>query len=353
MAFPAYARVSTPCQRMLNKHPLLFGVCLAALCASLMWLCYGLFNAGNSTFRPSYPNRFAISPDGRSIVFSTPRTQGDLWELEPDNHKLVQVTNEHTYHGWPVFSPMGRMLVFSKQTTGGTGLNLYVTDSHGRGPKALTEGDYYDMGPAFSYDETRVFFFRANRRRAYSLGGETWTDWDLYVVNLDGHDIQRLTNEHYYIADPPHPTAKGEIIFAAMTNADEDQMTLYIFDRNSKPTVRRLEKGAETRDGGFVSAQPDVCPMKNEVVFISNRVSRQAPYDYELWTMNLTERKASKLTGLRSLVQYPTFDPMCDRILFYSDIHRDGTYDLCACNVDGSHVEKLYPGLCRITHRLP
>jgi hypothetical protein len=157
--------------------------------------------------------------------------------------------------------------------------------------------------------------------------------------------MRRLTIEHYYSVDAPHFTEGGKIVFSAMTNNQGDEMSLYVFDESAVPQMRGLESHVVDRHGNFGSSQPDVCTTNNETVFVSNRVSRPAPYDYELWLIHSGDTRTIQLTHEHSLIQYPVFDRFCGRIFFMSDVDRKGTYDLCVCQADGSNTRKLYPTL--------
>jgi Tol biopolymer transport system component len=263
--------------------------------------------------------------------------------LELDSLKLVPLTSERVFHGGPVFSPDGKTLAFTKRSIDGNSFNLYVSDSFAKHQRRVTEGDFFDLGPSFSVDGARLIFFRAHRKRAYSLGGESWNDWDLYTVDADGSHLRRLTTEHYYMVDAPHFLAGGEIVFSAQTHSGG--MKLYVFDQSAVPPVHVLEGDAVDRYGSFSSGEPDVCPEKNEIVFVSNRASRQAPYDYELWALYAGSTRAVQLTHARSLIEYPIFDRSCGRIFFMSDVDRKGASDLCVCQADGSDTRKLYPAL--------
>jgi hypothetical protein len=140
--------------------------------ASLAWLCCSIGCAGDFEWHPSYPDRFALSIDGKRVIFSSPATHGDLVALELDSLELTPLTSERVFHAWPAFSPDGKTLAFTKRSVNGNGFNLYVSDPFAKHQRRVTEGEFFDLGPSFSTDGARLIFFRAHRKRAYSLGGE-------------------------------------------------------------------------------------------------------------------------------------------------------------------------------------
>ena len=66
---------------------------------------------------------------------------------------------------------------------------------------------------------------------------------------------------------------------------------------------------AENRDASF-------SPDGRTVVFISNRVGRVAPYDYEVWLTDPTFSRMVQLTHLHSSLSSPTFTRDGQFILF-------------------------------------
>ncbi len=319
-------------------------VSFVQVCA--LWFTTVKVHAADNDWRPSYPNSFAVSVDEKQVVFSSPKTHGDLWAFELGNHKYIPLTDERVFHGWPSFSPDGRRLVFSKRLADGHRVNLFASDAKARNVHPLTEGEFYDLGGAFSPDGARVVFFRAHSRRTYSLGGETWDDWDLYTVSVTGNDLRRLTTEHFYSVDPPRFTVSGTIVFAAMSNDRGARMSLYEFIQNRNPQLTTFEAPGKDSGRTFTYSQPAVCPGTGEVVFISNRVSRVAPFDYELWELSLNEMKSNQLTHLQALIQYPICNWTGSRIYFLADADRKGTYDLYVCDRDGSDIKRVQAGLC-------
>jgi tricorn protease-like protein len=124
----------------------------------MVWFCCGLGCASDFEWHPSSPDRFALSIDGKRVIFSSPATHGDLVALELDSLKLVPLTSERVFHAWPAFSPDGTMLAYTKRSANGNGFNLYLADSLAKHARRLTKGEFFDLGPSFSADGTRLIF---------------------------------------------------------------------------------------------------------------------------------------------------------------------------------------------------
>ncbi len=67
----------------------------------LILVLYAQALAAAEVFMPRYP---AISPDGRTVVFSF---QGDLWSVSADGGQAVRLTAHRAYDAHAVFSPDG------------------------------------------------------------------------------------------------------------------------------------------------------------------------------------------------------------------------------------------------------
>ena len=118
--------------------------------------------AGIDADTPSQPqgteDEFAISPDGRTVVYST-QTQGageaftnnsDLYTVSIDGAVTRNITLDNVgADGSPVFSPDGRRLAWlagRRENVGGDQAVVMVADADGSNPRVLV--DDWDRGPA-------------------------------------------------------------------------------------------------------------------------------------------------------------------------------------------------------------
>ena len=117
--------------------------------------------AGIDADTPSQPqgteDEFAVSPDGRTIVYST-QTQrsgeaftnnSDLFRVSIDGGRAANLTEANRgADGSPVFSPDGRRLAWlagQRENVGGDQAVVMVADADGSNPRALTPS--WDRGP--------------------------------------------------------------------------------------------------------------------------------------------------------------------------------------------------------------
>jgi TolB protein len=126
------------------------------------------------------------SPDGESIVYvhAGGRTEGIiLRSVRLGNPASVALTGSGYTNSQPRFSPDGSKLLFlSNASTQGGPMNVHLMNADGTGITNLTHWEHADMSAAWSSDGEQVFFM-------------SFRDWpgQIYRVNVDGSDVQRLT----------------------------------------------------------------------------------------------------------------------------------------------------------------
>lgn len=97
-------------------------------------LCFILLCHTTTTAEvPSWLRYPAISPDGKTIVFSY---QGDLYKVPTAGGSAARLTTDKAYEYMPIWSPDGRSIVFSSDLNGN--FDLYIIPITGGTPKRLT-----------------------------------------------------------------------------------------------------------------------------------------------------------------------------------------------------------------------
>ena len=127
------------------------------------------------------------SPNGQKILFvtSTSTTQTSLWTMNPDGSGKVQLTNTAMLDHFAKWSPDSSKIAFGRCDTTFT-CDLYVINANGSGETNLTPGSTLDDdSPVWIDNGARIIFGRGSDAAGY---------YDLFVMNSNGTNVQRLTN---------------------------------------------------------------------------------------------------------------------------------------------------------------
>jgi hypothetical protein len=152
-------------------------------------------------------------------------------------------------------------------------------------------------------------------------------------MNADGSDVTKLTDQHFRSLDPPGFLRDGRILFAATTTRMVESC-LYYVDVNAPDKLKAVLINA---------GQPAIREKDDDIVFMSDKVSRATPYDYEIWETKPEYFKLKQITTLQSLLQWPSFVGNSEQILAVSDPHRNGNFSLISVDLRTGINSVLYP----------
>jgi TolB protein len=196
----------------------------------------------------------------------------DIYTARPDGSGLRRLTNRAGYDAEATISPDGRTIVFTSDRDGD--LDIYVMDADGGNVRRLTTEPGYDGGAFFTADGARIVY-RARHpetaeelsdfRRLLARNQIRPSRLDIYVMDADGGNRQRITdNGAANFAPFPHPDGRRIIFSSNMADPRGRNFDLYLINIDGTGLER------VTTHGDF-DGFPMFSPDGRRLVFASNR----------------------------------------------------------------------------------
>ena len=165
-----------------------------------------IINADGSEFREltSGPNNNgfpSMSPDGKRFVYRTFGPEGNGLRIMTIEPKTVTTLTEG-YDNFPLWSPRGDLVMFSRQAQGD--YEIYSVKPDGSDVKRLTTARGNDAHMAWSPDGEHIVF--ASTRMGFK-DEMTYTDapqpyGEIFVMRYDGTSVQQLTDNQWEDGTP-------------------------------------------------------------------------------------------------------------------------------------------------------
>src|SRR5712691_5111804 len=183
------------------------------------------------TSNPEYDAEGTLSPDGRTIVFTSLRDGDlDIYTMGVDGRDVRRLTTTLGYDGGPFFSPDGKLIVYrayhpstpadsaeyrallARRLVRPTRMDLWVMKADGSGQRQVTQLPGASFAPSFFPDSRRIIF-------ASNYPSPTSEHFDLYAVNLDGTGLERITTDNTFNAFPMFSPDGRRLVWASNRTA--------------------------------------------------------------------------------------------------------------------------------------
>lgn len=205
------------------------------------------------------------SPDGRTIAYDGVNPDHDgardiiLVDLDREEPEEFWITTYEGYDCYPSYSPDGQYIVYMSERDGNR--DLYIMDLEGNDVARLTEDPANDYEPAWSPDGERIAF--VSRRSGKS---------QIYVMDADGSNVIQLTDSEHLDWRPTWSPDGAWIAFESWREGNADIYRM-------RPDGRDLQQltFSLSEDG-----HPSFSPDGRYIAFHSKRLG-----DYQLFVMEV------------------------------------------------------------------
>lgn len=175
-----------------------------------------------------------------------------------------------------------------------------------------------------------------------------YPDFDIYIANLSGKIVKKLTNSPGYDAEAVVSPDGKKIVFTSTRSGD---LELWTMDINGK-NLKQLTSGLGYDGGAFFSHD------SKKIVFRASRPKTEqeikeykdylaqnlvAPTNMEIYTINADGTGLKQVTHLGKANWAPYFTPNDKKIIFSSNHHSTRGYDfqLYTVDLDGKNLKQI------------
>jgi len=188
------------------------------------------------TSTPGYDAEATVSPDGKTIVWTSVRDGDlDLYAMNLDGTKVRRLTTDIGYDGGAFFSPDSKRIVYrashptepaeiarykdllTQHLVEPGQLEIFVMNADGSGQHQVTSNGASNFAPYFQPDGKRIIF--SSNVETRGDGGRP--SFHLYLIGEDGTGLERLTFAGQFNSFPMFSPDGKRLVWVSNRNAKQ------------------------------------------------------------------------------------------------------------------------------------
>jgi Tol biopolymer transport system component len=165
----------------------------------------------------------AWSPDGKRIAYTTQAegNRGEIWVMNVDGSNQTRLTSNSAADTGPAWSPDGKRIVFSSDRDGEA--NLYTMNADGSAVAPLSDNP--NMGAA-----THPVWSSDGKQIAFDMYQDIW------VIGADGKNLRCLTCADHTRCERPVWSPDGK--FLAFASSQDSMLEIYVMNADGTNSRR-------------------------------------------------------------------------------------------------------------------
>ena len=199
--------------------------------------------------------------------------------------------------------------------------DIYVMNADGNNQQRLTINYAGDYDPAWSPDGTKIAFIS-------DRDGNN----EIYIMDADGSNQRNLTNN---LADEYEPAWSPDCEKIAFISDREGNLSIFIMNKDGSNQKRLTKNGVISEDQNYIWLEaPAWSPDGTKIAFTSKKNG-----SYQIYVMDADGSNQRKLTRDPDWNFHPTWSSDGKKIAFVS--RRDGNWEIYVMDADGSNQRRL------------